>query len=87
MAAGGRPMGDERYRVVKSDLVVTNPSGSAYKQEVFLAYDMQCKSVSVLVLSGPLKGYSIDTVVGEIIRARDHGTPMHNMPMVTPIVR
>jgi len=75
-------MGDERYRVVQSDLVVTTPSGSAYKQGVFLAYDTQCKSVSVLVLSGPLKGYSIDTIVSEIIRARDTGTPMSQLPEV-----
>ena len=75
-------MGDERYRVVQSDLVVTNPSGSAHKQSVYLAYDKQCNSVSVLVLSGPLKGYSIDTIVSEIIRARDSGIPMHDMPIV-----
>jgi len=75
-------MSNERYRVVESDLIVTNPSGSSYKQPVFLAYDTKCNSVQVLVRSGALKNYSIDTIVSEIIRARDHGTPMHEMPII-----
>lgn len=69
-------------RIIESSLVVTNPSGAAHKQDVFLAYDQELKSVCVLVLSGPLKGYKIDTVVSEIVRARDHGTVTSEMPGV-----
>lgn len=75
-------MSTMRYRVVKSDLIVTNPSGSAHKQPVILAYDTQCNSVSVVPTSGALKGYMIDTIISEIIRARDHGVPMDEVPTV-----
>jgi len=75
-------MAGERYLVIQSDLVVTNPSGNAHKQRVYLAYDLQAKSVEVLVQDGVLKGYTIDTLISEIVRARDHGTPMHELPIV-----
>lgn len=69
-----------RYSAVESDLIVTEPSGAAYRQRVVLAHDRKCNSFTIIPMSGALKGYQIDTIISELRRAQDTGAQVDELP-------
>lgn len=69
------------YKVARTRLVVTKPSGEMLQKEVILYSDDQAQSVGIkFVGDGPLKGYAFDLMDAEIDRVRAQGVPMTALP-------
>lgn len=69
-----------RFSAVESEVVVTEPSGAAYKQRIILAHDRRCNSFTIIPTSGVLKGYQIDAVISELRRAQEQGAQLDALP-------
>jgi len=69
-----------RYRVIRSTLIVTKPTGGSSPQAVILSFDTKLDLFEVQPLDGALAGYQIGLVQRELKRVRDEGVPSEAVP-------
>lgn len=70
-----------KFKVGRTFLVVTKPSGEMLKKEVILYADDQAQTIGIkFVGDGPLKGYAFDLMDIEIARIRTQGVQMQTLP-------
>lgn len=69
-----------RYRVIRSTLIVTKPSGESSSQAVILSFDTKLDLFEVCPVDGALAGYQIGLVQRELKRVRDAGEPVAEVP-------
>jgi hypothetical protein len=73
----------ERYRIGKSILIVTKPTGEVVKREVELHFDTLLRTFGVrFVGESPLKGYCFELIENELERIRDLGQPIEYLPTI-----
>lgn len=72
----------KRYRAVQSFVVVTPPGGGSYRQDIVLVHDRKLNTFNIVPMDGHLKDYQIDTPVSELVRARDQGVEVDEIPKV-----
>jgi hypothetical protein len=76
--------GDERYRVAKSRLIVTKPSGEVVMRDVLLSYDRELNTYEVVFVGeSVLKGYSFAILDRECQRVKESGDPVATLPRFT----
>lgn len=72
-----------KYRVTRSTLIVTKPTGEVVERAVVLYYDKQLDTFGIMLIGeSALKGYCFDVLQREFKRVRDSGEPMEALPRV-----
>jgi len=75
---------DPKYRVARSELIVTKPTGEVVRRPVLLFHDHELDTFGILLIGedSALRGYSFEVLNREMARAKELGVVSDQLPRV-----
>lgn len=72
-----------QYRVIRSQLIVTKPSGEVVSRDTMVSWDSKNNVIEItLIGESPLKGYTFGVTLPEINRTMQEGEWYGELPKV-----